>query len=326
MEEKLRWGFICTAHINQKLIHPIQASTNHVLQAVSSRDLQKAQDYAAKNGFTTAYGSYEELLADPNVDVVYNSLPNHLHAEWTIKACQAGKHVLCEKPLALTLTEVDAITAAARKAGVVVQEAFMYRHHPQTLKIRELLDQQVIGKIHLARGIFTNLLTNPENIRMAPEMGGGSLWDLGVYPVSYLRTMLGLEPVSAFGIQTNGASGVDMGFSGELAFPDGVMGQFQSAFNSNMYTSFEILGEKGSLLIPTPFFPYEDCEFTLIRDGLHEKIRLPGQHLYLGEIENMAACIFHGQHPLVTLEDSRANTAAILACYESARTLSPVLL
>ncbi len=320
MTKKIRWGFICTAHINQKVIRPIHASDNHILQAVSSRSLEKAQVYARDNGFTKAYGSYDELLADPEVDVIYNSLPNHLHAEWTIKACQAGKHVLCEKPLALSMDEVDAIADAARKAGVVVQEAFMYRHHPQTLKIKELLDEGAIGRVRMARGIFTFFLTQPENVRLVPVYGGGCLWDVGVYPVSFMRTMLGLEPGAAFGHQVNGADGVDVTFSGELVFPGGILGQFQSGFSANLYTSCEIMGEEGTLVIPTPFFPYTDSEFTLIRDGLHEKIHIKGQDLYLGELDNMAECIFEGASPHVTLEDSRNNTQTILACYESAST------
>jgi D-xylose 1-dehydrogenase (NADP+, D-xylono-1,5-lactone-forming) len=320
MQNTLRWGFICTARINDRLMKPIRASKNHKLAAVSSRNIDKARAYAGQHHFEKAYGSYEELLADPDIDVIYNSLPNHLHAEWTIKACQAGKHVLCEKPIALSIAEIDAIEAAARKAGVVVQEAFMYRHHPQTLKIQELLDQKVLGKITMARGIFTFFLRDPEDVRMRPEWGGGSLWDVGVYPISYMRTMLRTEPESVFGWQMTGTTGVDISFSGELMFPGNVLGQFQSAFNCDYHMSAEILGEKGSLYIPVPFSPYTDSEFTLVRQGKPEKIKIKGQDLYLGEVDNMADCIFRGKSPRVTLEDSRNNTRVLLTCIESART------
>jgi D-xylose 1-dehydrogenase (NADP+, D-xylono-1,5-lactone-forming) len=320
MQNTLRWGFICTARINDVLIKPIQASKQHQLTAVSSRSIDKAHIYAGQNHFEKAYGSYDELLADPDIDVVYNSLPNHLHAEWTIKACQAGKHVLCEKPIALTLPEIDAIETAARKAGVVVQEAFMYRHHPQTLKIQELLDQEVLGKITMARGIFTFFLRNPEDVRMRQEWGGGAAWDVGVYPISYMRTMLGAEPESVFGWQNSSPSGVDVSFSGELLFPDSVLGQFQCGFSADYHTSMEIMGEKGSLNIPNPYSPYTGSEFTLTQQGKSEKIKIKGQDLYLGEVDNMADCIFRGKSPRVTLEDSRNNTRALLACYESART------
>ena len=182
MKKTLRWGLISTANINNQLIKPLQESHNHQLVAVASRDPAKAQAYAAEKHISKAYGSYEALLADPDIDIVYNPLPNHLHAEWTIKACQAGKHVLSEKPFALTLDEVDAMQAAARQAGVVIQEAFMYRHHPQTLKAKEMIDQGLIGNVKLMRGIFTFLLNDPKNVRLVPEWGGGSLWDVGVYP------------------------------------------------------------------------------------------------------------------------------------------------
>ncbi len=256
MNQILRWGFLCTANINRKLIPPIQDSVRHELTAVSSRSVEKAKVYAEEYGFKKSYGSYEELLADPDIDVIYISLPNHLHADWTIKACQAGKHVLCEKPIVLSLDEMDAIEQAAQSAGVVVQEAFMYRHHPQTKRIQELLAENAIGKIRLARGIFTFFLTQPENVRLISAYGGGCLWDVGVYPVNMMRTLLGLEPESVFGVQTLDSMGVDVGFSGELIFPGGVLGQFQSGFNADQYASVEILGEEGSLVIPTPFFPY----------------------------------------------------------------------
>jgi D-xylose 1-dehydrogenase (NADP+, D-xylono-1,5-lactone-forming) len=320
MDQILRWGFLSTANINRKVIPPIKDSNRHQLLGVASRSVEKAETYAAEHGFQKFYGSYDELLADPDIDVVYNSLPNHLHAEWTIKACQAGKHVLCEKPIVLSLAELDAVEKAAQSAGVVVQEAFMYRHHPQTLKIQELLAQNAIGKIRLARGVFTFFLTQPENVRLIAEYGGGCLWDVGVYPVNMIRTLIGLEPEAVFGVQTVDSQGLDIAFSGELMFPGGILGQFQSGFNANLYASVEILGETGSLVIPTPFFPYTDSEFTLVRDGLHEKIRVRGQDLYLGELDNMADCIFSGSLPRVTLEDSRKNTRAILACYESAKT------
>lgn len=319
MSEILRWGFICTANINNKLLRPIHASKNHKLMAISSRSIEKARAYADQNHFSKAYGSYEELLADQEVDVVYISLPNHLHAEWTIKACQAGKHVLCEKPIVLSLAEMDAVETAARKAGVIVQEAFMYRHHPQTLKVRELLDRQVLGDISMARGIFTFFLQNEENVRLNPVMGGGSLWDVGVYPVNYLRTMLGVEPESVFGWQVIGPNWVDITFSGELKFPGNILGQFQSGFSAAQHASVEIMGEKGSMYIPVPFFPYTDSEVFLMKDGKTEKIKIKGEDLYLGELEDMAACIFHKKSPRITLADSRNNTKAILACYESAR-------
>src|SRR5437016_5396791 len=152
---KLRWGLLSTARINRALLPPLRSSERNILTAVASRELDRAQAYADERNIPRVFGSYEAMLADPDVDVIYNPLPNSMHTEWTVKAAQAGKHVLCEKPLANTVEEVDAITEAAKKAGVVVMEAFMYRHHPQTLKVKELVDGGAIGKLQLIRGSFT---------------------------------------------------------------------------------------------------------------------------------------------------------------------------
>src|SRR5512142_2028017 len=172
----LNWGLLSTAHINRALIPPLQVSKRNQLLAVGSRTQETADSYAREWKIPRAYGSYEALLADPEIDVVYNSLPNHLHAEWTIKAVKAGKHVLCEKPLALSVAEVDAIQAAARKHGRLVAEAFMYRHHPQTLEVQELVKSGSLGILKLVRGSFTYTLSGEGNIRADPALGGGSIW------------------------------------------------------------------------------------------------------------------------------------------------------
>lgn len=318
MANQLRWGLLSTAKINNAVIKPIKESKHHELVAVASRSLDKAKAYAAEKGIPKAYGSYDEMLADPQVDVVYISLPNHLHAEWTIKACQAGKHVLCEKPLALTLEEVDAIQAAAQKAGVVVEEAFMYRHHPLTLKVKEMLDQGAIGRIRMIRGVFTFLLSESKKGRLVPE-GGGSLWDVGCYPINYIRTMLNAMPEEVFSWQVTGPTGVDLSFSGEMRFSGDVLAQFQSGFNAREYSSMEIMGEKGTLFIPNPFSPFINEEIIHMVDQ-REAINVKGEDSYVGELDNMADCIWTGKAPLVTLEDSRKNTKVILACIESAHT------
>jgi D-xylose 1-dehydrogenase (NADP+, D-xylono-1,5-lactone-forming) len=326
MADVLRWGLLSTANINRAVITPIQASKRHKLVAVGSRDITKAQTYAEKYQIPRAHGSYEALLADPEVDVIYNPLPNHLHAEWTIKACLAGKHVLCEKPLALTLDEVDAMDAAARKSGVVIAEAFMYRHHPQTLKVKEIIDQGILGRVRFARGVFSFFMSDSDNVRLKPEWGGGALWDVGVYPISYIRTMLGAVPESVFGTQVLGPTGVDLSFSGEMIFPNQVLGQFQCGFSADYHTTIEIMGEKGSLTLLDPFKPYLDSEVILARGGSTERIFIKGQDLYLGELEDMAECIFNGKTPRVTIDDSRQNTRVVLALLESARSGQPVKL
>ena len=203
----LRWGLLGTARINRMVIPPLRASAGNRLVAVASRDLARARGYAQEWGIERAHGAYEALLADPGIDAVYIPLPNHLHAEWTIPAARAGKHVLCEKPLALTVAEVDAMGAAAREGGVVLAEAFMYRHHPQTLKVKELVDAGAIGPVRFVRGTFSFPLTRPGDVRLQPEWGGGCLWDVGCYPLSFTRFVLGREPLEAAGAQCWGRPG-----------------------------------------------------------------------------------------------------------------------
>src|SRR5512133_1849587 len=212
MEKQLNWGVLSTARINRALIKPLTASKRTRLLAVASRSLSSAESYAREWKIPRAHGSYEALLADPEIDVIYNSLPNHLHAEWTIKALHAGKHVLCEKPIALTLAEVDAMTQAAKETGKVLAEAFMYRHHPQTLKAKEIVDSGALGELQLIRGAFTFTLTREGDIRSKKETGGGSIWDIGCYPISYARMIVGAEPVEVFGWQVTSAGGVDDSF------------------------------------------------------------------------------------------------------------------
>jgi xylose dehydrogenase (NAD/NADP) len=323
---KLRWGLLSTARINHALIPPLRASARNELTAVASRDLARGQSYAHERDIPRVFGSYEAMLADPDVDVIYNPLPNSLHAEWTIKAAQAGKHVLCEKPLAVTVEEVDAMAAAARQAGVVVMEAFMYRHHPLTLKVKELVEGGAIGKLQLVRGSFTFNLSNPDDVRVNSTLSGGSIWDVGCYPISYARYIVGAEPGEVFGWQVTGSSGVDEVFTGQLRFSGDVYAQFDCGFRAPYRTHIEIVGSAGALMVPHPYKPGLN-EPLLLTDGDKEQtITVPGQELYIGEVENMADAILHGQAPRVSLADSRGDVAAIKALLRSAREGKPISL
>lgn len=315
----LNWGLLSTARINRALITPLRASKRNQLVAVASRTQESADQYAQEWKIPRAHGSYEALLADPEIDVVYNPLPNHLHAEWTIKAVEAGKHVLCEKPLALSAEEVDAVWATARKHGRVVAEAFMYRHHPQTLKVQELVKNGSLGTIKLIRGSFSFVLSNDGDIRRDPAKGGGSIWDLGCYPISYARTVIGANPLEVFGSQVTGQTGVDETFVGQMRFADDVLAQFDSSFVIPLHAFMEIVGSEGTLNIPRPYKPEIDEKIYLTRDDKTETIKIKGQELYLGEVEDMADAILLGHEPRISLDDSRANVAAICALLESAR-------
>ena len=316
----LNWGLLSTARINRALIPPLQVSKRNHLLAVASRSQETADAYAKEKKIPRAYGSYEALLADPEIDVIYNPLPNHLHAEWTIKAVEAGKHVLCEKPLALTVAEVDAIHATAHKHGRVVAEAFMYRHHPQTLKVQELVKDGSIGSLKLIRGSFSFILSREEDIRLLdPAMGGGSIWDVGCYPISYARTVVGENPLEVFGWQVTGKTGIDETFVGQMRFAGDVHAQFDSSFVIPDHSFMEIVGSEGTLSIPAPFKPGVTERIFLTRDEKTETIKVKGQELYLGEVEDMADAILLGKDSLVSLHDSRANVAVINGLLESAR-------
>jgi len=324
MDKKLNWGLLSTAKINRALIKPLNASKQTRLLAVASRSISNAESYAREWNIPRAHGSYEALLADPEIDVIYNSLPNHLHAEWTIKALHAGKHVLCEKPFALTLAEVDAMTQAARETGKVLAEGFMYRHHAQTLKVKEIVDSGILGKLQLIKGAFTFPLTREGDIRSKKETGGGSIWDVGCYPISYARMIVGADPVEVFGWQLTGEGGADESFVGQMRFEDGIHAQFDSGFKSPFRSMIEIVGTDASLNIPDPFKPGKSNEIILSRGDKQEKIKIKGGELYLGEVEDMCDAITQNKSPRISLEDSRGNVAVILALIESARLGKPV--
>jgi xylose dehydrogenase (NAD/NADP) len=324
MDKQLNWGLLSTAKINQALIRPLTASKRTRLLAVASRSLSSAEAYAREGKIPRAHGSYEALLADPEIDVIYNSLPNHLHAEWTIKALRAGKHVLCEKPIALTLAEVDDMSQAARETGKVLTEAFMYRHHAQTLKVKEIVDSGALGKLQLIKGSFTFPLTREGDIRSKKETGGGSIWDVGCYPISYARMIVGANPVEVFGWQVESESGTDDSFIGQMRFEGGIHAQFDSGFKSPDRSMIEIVGTDASLSIPNPFKPRKASEIYLSRGDKQEKIKIKSNELYLGEVEDMCDAITQNKAPRISHKDSCGNVAAILALLESARLGKPV--
>jgi predicted dehydrogenase len=325
MEKTLHWGLLSTARINRALIKPLNASKMTRLLAVASRSQPTADAYACKWNIPRAHGSYEALLNDPEVDVIYISLPNHLHAEWAVKALRAGKHVLCEKPLALSMDEFESMCSASKQAGRILAEAFMYRHHAQTFKIKEMVDGGSLGHVLLIKGSFHFKLTRPEDYRNFREMGGGSIWDVGCYPVSFARMLIGEEPREVFGWQVAGPGGADETFIGQMRFPGGVLFQFDCGFTSPVHTSIEIVGTEGIMHIPRPFKPGVVNQIVIRRGEGEEWIKVRGGDLYLGEVEDMCNAIRFDQQPRVTLEDSRGNLIAILACLESARRGRPIL-
>jgi len=320
----LQWGLLSTAWINDFLIPPLRCSPRNWIAAVGSRSLEKAQEYAAKWHIPRAYGSYDELLADPEIDVIYVSLPNSMHTEWTVKAAQAGKHVLCEKPMPVTLDEMEAIAAAAKENNVVIAEAFMYLHHPQTLKVKELVDGGAIGRVINIRASFSHNFSTDTSVRMIKDLCGGSIWDVGCYPISYARYIMGQEPIEVFGRQIWSRTDVDQSFFGTLRFPGDIYMQFDSGIQTPWHQSMEIVGAKGYIALKNPWMIGGWNEIDFISDGGVQHMGVPRQDLYLGEVEDMADSIRDGKSQRVSLEFSRGNVAAIRALLRSAETRRPV--
>ncbi len=264
------------------------------------------------------------MLADPDIDAVYIPLPNHLHAEWAIKAAEAGKHVLCEKPLALTVDEVDRITAAAAAAHVHVAEAFMYRHHPQTHAVHELVAGGAIGTLRLVRACFSFTLDRPGDVRFDPAKGGGALWDVGCYPVSYARTIVGAEPEAVQATAVMGATHVDMSVAAVLRFPDNVVALVDASFAAPFRTEVEVVGSAGTIRVARPFKPGQRETVLVIRgdEVLEHVVEAPP--LYVLQFEDFGRAARGDQPPVVSLADSRANTAALVAVHEAARSAHTV--
>lgn len=325
MSDKIRWGLLTTAKINNALIEPIRQAERSELVAVSSRNLERAQAYAQEKNIPTAYGSYEELLAASDIDVIYNALPNGLHCEWTVKAAEAGKHVLCEKPLVISMAEFDQIESAAVDGDVTIFEAFMYLHHPQTLSVRQMIDEGKLGNIQLINSWFNFYLPpeNAANVRLQKDLEGGSAWDVGVYPNSVSIFLTGgRAPVEVWADQIVGENGVDVAMRAQLKFGNGTVAQISSGFRTAFRQAVYIVGDKGTIEITEPWKPGvggQDSQiiFNTI-DGQEETITIPAVNPYLCEVQAMEACLLDGAEPVVPLSFSREFLKSMLATYDSA--------
>jgi xylose dehydrogenase (NAD/NADP) len=315
----IRWGILGCARIGDTVVPAIQACPGHRVVAVASRSQHRAAEAAARWRAPRWYDSYGRLLDDPEVDAIYLPLPNALHAEWTLKAVRTGKHVLCEKPLALSAAEVDQVSAEAERAGVLVMEAFAYRHHELTDRVVELVREGAVGRPRIVRGTFTFLLTREKDVRLQPDLGGGSLWDIGCYPVSYARAVLGEEPAEAHGRRTTGPTGVDVDFSGQLTFPSGAVLELDCGFLKPYRTRMEIAGSRGAITVERPFRPGLREEVAIAVDGGIKKLTILGSDPYVAQVEAFGDAIAGRRPPRITLADTRANTEALAALHRSAR-------
>jgi len=306
----VRLGILSTAHINRLVIPGAHASDKVELVAVASRERSRAEEYARKWNIERAYGSYEALLDDPDVDAVYISLPNTLHCEWSIRAVEAGKHVLCEKPLSRHPADVEEAFDAAERAHRLLTEAFMYRHNPQTARVVELIRDGAVGELRLVRSAFSYSLYDAENIRLRLDVEGGSLMDVGCYCVSGSRLLAG-EPETVYGQAYVGPTRTDWVFTGAMTFPGDVLAQFDCGTCLPERDELEAVGSEGSLFLDDPWH----CRTPVIelrRDGEVERVELSPVDSYRLELENLTDAI-RGEAPLLLGRDDAVGQARALA-------------
>jgi predicted dehydrogenase len=325
--EPVKWGIISTARIGvEKVIPAMQKSRHCRIVAIASRDEGAARQTAGRLGIPKAYGSYEALLADPEIEAVYNPLPNHLHVPWSIKAAEAGKHVLCEKPIALDAAEARTLLEARERTGKLITEAFMVRSHPQWLRARELVRQGRIGTLRAIQGLFSYMLTDPTNVRNQADIGGGGIYDIGCYPIVTSRYLFGAEPTRVVAlVDRDPAMRVDRLASVILDFPGG-QASFCCSTQLVPYQRMQICGTKGRIEVEIPFNapPDRPCRIYL-DDGsqlgdasaTEESFAICDQYAIQGDLFSEA--IRGGKPPEFGLEDAVRNMQVIDAVYRSGR-------
>jgi len=330
MGDLVKWGVLGNANIARVCVIPaVQKSRNSMVHALASRSPLQAGEVAEKNRILHVYDSYDALLTDPEIHAVYIPLPNHLHHPWTLRALKAGKHVLCEKPLACNAHEAQEMAEAAGQAGLLLMEAFMYRFHPRNQRIKQMVAEGSIGTPCLVRSAFCyhigeELLSSAECARLRPKMGGGALLDVGCYSVSLTRWLLDEEPIQLQAQAVYHPCGVDVHFIGSLRFPDNGLATLEASFISALQQTYTVVGSKGAIELPhDAFIPWEkDSEFTLRnRDQeMGEKHITPGVDEYQLMVEQFADSVL-GDKPLpFTPEESVRNMRVLDVLAEAAQT------
>ena len=317
----VNWGILSTAHINRRVIPAIRHSGRGQLLAVASRDLDKAREYADQWHIPHAYGSYDDLLANNSIHVVYISLPNHLHTEWIIKALASGKHVLCEKPMCMTMNDLERVEQAIKKSGLLVMEGLMHLHHPQTQLWKTIIDSGTLGDIQNITSSFSFTLDRPEdNYRWDGGLGGGALWDVGVYPISLMQYLLNDIPLRVMAAMQM-EEDIDVSTSGMLQFRNSQSGHFFVSFRSEFSTDTWVHGSKGQLMISHPFTNVDACHAFIRSGNKTERVEVPREYLYAGEIENMHDMILSGKPSNVPISFSKnvLQTLELLFNSESSR-------
>lgn len=327
MTQMIRWGVLGCAGIAAKAVIPaIQSSRLGRVAAIASRDAEKASAMATRFGIEKSYGSYEDLLSDPDIDAIYNPLPNHLHVPMTIKALEHGKPVLCEKPIALNAAQASELAEAQKAANLPVAEAFMVRHHPQWKKARAMVAEGRLGDVRAIQTIFAYYLDDPKNVRNQADIGGGGLFDVGCYAINTARFLFDAEPLRAIALMENDpVFGTDRLTSGLLAFPEGRQLAFTCSTQLSLTQKVTVLGTRGRLEIPIPFNAPADQQTMLIFDdgrdlagGGRQEIVIEPVDQYREQVDAFAEAVLSGT-PLETgLDDAIANMKAIDALFRSA--------
>ena len=315
----VKWGVIgCAAFARDTAIPAMLKAHGVELTAIASRDLAKAQECAQKFGFQRAYGSYEELLADPEIEAVYNPLPNGMHPEWTIKLARAGKHSLVEKPFAADADEAIAVDAVVRETGVLVMEAFMWRFHPMHLRVRELIKSGAIGTLRNVRSAFTFSIERKTNVRLSKELAGGGLMDVGCYCISEARFLFDAEPTRVYARADFDAEyGVDMLASAILEFPGG-RASFDCGFELPFRCEYEVAGSEGRIVCPLAILPGEDPEIQIHTAAGISIETFPGVNHYVLEFEHFSQAVAMGTPLAYNTDDAVRQQKVIDACYRSA--------
>jgi D-xylose 1-dehydrogenase (NADP+, D-xylono-1,5-lactone-forming) len=311
----LNLGLLSTARINEALVGGARLVDEVEVVAIGSRDLERAEAQASALGVERALGSYEAVLEDPDVDAVYIALPNSMHVDWSIRALEAGKHVLCEKPMARSVEPVERAFDAAERAGLVLTEGFMWRHHPQASKLVELLPR--VGELRLVRAFFSFALSGTGDLRQSGELEGGALMDVGCYCLSGARLVAG-EPLEVFGIQASGGDGVDVRFSGVLRLEDDVLGEFDCGIDMAARHGLEVVGAEGSLFLADPWHSRAPVLELRGSDGSVEELRAEEIDPYACELRDLAAAVAGERDPLLGRADAVGQARAIAALYQSA--------
>jgi predicted dehydrogenase len=319
MPASVRWGLLGTARINRRLVPALRAAARSTITVVTSREAARAEAFAREWDIPHAVGGYDVLLSRADVDAVYIPLPNSLHVDWTLSAMAAGKHVLCEKPLALRPEDVDEIAAAATRLGVTVAEGFMYRHEPLTQAVVRLVHEGAVGAVrHIVSG-FSYAQNRAGDVRLDKALGGGALWDVGCYPVSYACLLMGRDATDAAGLARLAPGGVDEEFTGLLRFPGDRTASVYASFRAAYRTWLDITGSEGWLRVPNPFRPGPSETVEVERLGERRTIDVPGSPLlFVRQVENVVRAILDGDPLVVPLAESRRVASALARLYAAA--------